>query len=624
MASPDCAPRASSSIASKRRGASSETFETPVPRGPAFFFSRVLAGLTTRLPSTRQFLPSERGPFASGSGVIGAVNGVLAFVNAIGPARIAAMGAVAALMVGFFAFVMLRWNTPQMVVLAADIPLADSAQIVRELDRLQIRHELRNDGATIMVSRPDLPRARMRLAEQNLPKGGGVGYELFDRGETLGTTSFVQNLNHLRALEGELSRSIRTIDRVQAARVHLVIPERQIFARDRQDPSASIVLRLRAPLEVAQVRAIQHLVAAGVPGMKPTGVSIVDESGRLLASGRGEDTAVAASSLEERRTTIEARLRQEVEDILGRVVGPGRARVQVAAELDWNRTTQTQDIFDPEQRVVRSTQTRGERSATQGGNQDRQVSVANELPGRQQQAGSGEGGSRESNERNEEITNFEISRTQRQEVTEAGRLRRVSVAVLVDGTYTRDGQQIAYQPRSAEEIERLATLVRSAVGFDERRGDRVEVVNLRFAEGPSMERLPATDADQGLFAFTREDIIRLIETGVVFVLGLLVLLFGVRPLLKRVLGEDAPAKDEGASPDGAVGAPALASEAGDPAAAIAPPPPETTTSKALEVAALAQAMHAQSVTKIGELVQQNPVEASTIIRSWMNEKTKAA
>jgi flagellar M-ring protein FliF len=549
------------------------------------------------------------------------VNGVLAVVKAIGPTRLAAMGAVAAIMIGFFAFVMLRWNTPQMVVLAADVPLADSAQIVRELDRLQIRHELRNEGATILVSRPDLPRARMRLAEQNLPKGGGVGYEIFDRGESLGTTSFVQNLNHLRALEGELGRSIRTIDRVQAARVHLVIPERQIFARDRQEPTASIVLRLRGALEQTQVRAIQHMVAAAVPGMKPAGVSIVDEAGRLLASGRGEETAVAASSLEERRVAMETRLRQEVEDILGRVVGPGRARVQVAAELDWNRTTQTQDIFDPEQRVVRSTQTRGERSANQGGAQDRQVSVANELPGRQAQAGSGEGGTRESNERNEEITNFEISRTQRQEVTEAGRLRRVSVAVLVDGTYARQGDQVSYQPRSAEEIERLATLVRSAVGFDERRGDRVEVVNLRFAEGPSMERLPA-EADAGLFAFTREDLMRLIETGVVLVLGLLVLLFGIRPLLKRVLGEDAKPEAPALAEGGAPGAPALGAD-GTPAPAI-PPPPETSTSKALEVAALAQQMHAQSVTKIGELVQQNPIEASTIIRSWMNEKTKAA
>jgi flagellar M-ring protein FliF len=549
------------------------------------------------------------------------VNGVTDFVRTLGPGRVAAMGAVVAILVGFFAFIIMRWSQPVMTVLMSEVALSDSAAIVRELDRMQIRHQVQNEGATILVARDDVARARMRLAEQGLPRGGHVGYEIFDRGETLGTTSFVQNLNHLRALEGELARSIRAIERVQAARVHLVMPERQVFARERQEPTASIVLRVRGGLESAQVRAIQHLVASAVPNMRPANVSIVDEAGRLLASGRGEGESLAAAGLEERRLAQEARLRRDIEDILAQVVGPGRARVQVAAELDWSRVTQTQDTFDPESRVARSNQTRTERTSSQEA-RDRQVTVGNELPGARsgaQAQPAGESGQREQTDKNEETTNFEISRTQRQEVAEAGRLKRVSVAVLVDGLYQRQGEQTTYQPRAQEELDRIAALVRSAIGFDERRGDRVEVVNLRFAAGPPVETVPTETPPASLFALGRPDLVRLIESGLFAVLALLTLLFVLRPLLKRALG-DTP------------GAPALLAPAGAPALVeggeaaprlpdpVAPPGPSQ-TDRALEVAQIAAQMHAQSVQRVGELVQLNPEEAQQIVRSWMQEGT---
>jgi len=551
------------------------------------------------------------------------------------------MGVVAVVMIGFFAFIMMRWNTPQLQALVTDANLTDSAAIVRELDRLQIRYELRNEGATIMVPRQDVPRVRMRLAEQGLPRGGGVGYELFDRGETLGTTSFVQNLNHLRALEGELARSIRALERVQQARVHLVLPERQVFARERQEPTASIVLRVRGQLEQTQVRAIQHMVAAAVPGMRPHSVSIVDESGRLLASGRGEESALTTSTLEERRLAHEQRLRREVEDLMARIVGPGRARVQVAADVDWTRSTQTQDLFDPEQRVVRSQQSRNERTLSQEG-RDRQVTVGNELPPGQrgqQQQGQGEQATRENAERTEETTNFEISRTQRQEVTEAGRLRRISVAVLVDGVYQRQGDQLVYQARPQEEIERLTALVRSAVGFDERRGDRVEIVNLRFAEGPPVQTLPPEQATPMFdLAFSRDDIVRFAEMGVLLVLGLLTLLFVVRPLLRRIFTEE---KEKAGAASGAdaqrlasdaqtAGLPAPGADGDQPGVVVqrAAQTPvvvqESATARALEVAAITSELHSQSVEKIGELVQHNPNEAVAIVRSWMNEPSNKA
>src|SRR5215203_1700440 len=275
---------------------------------------------------------------------------------------------------------MVAVTTPQMTTLFTDLTTEDSSSIIKDLERQAIPFELRNEGAVIMVPKDKVTRLRMKLAEANLPKGGGVGYEIFDKSDALGTTSFVQNINHLRALEGELSRTIRAIDRIAAARVHLVLPERPLFSRERQEPSASIVLKLRGSLEAQQVRAIRHLVASAVNGLKPTRVSVVDESGRLLADGARSDSPLGVTA-DERQVAYERRLREQIEQIVTSTVGPGRARVQLTADFDFNRVTQTSEKFDPEGRVMRSSQTREESSAAGGENRDGQVTVGNELPG---------------------------------------------------------------------------------------------------------------------------------------------------------------------------------------------------------------------------------------------------
>src|SRR5438876_4855206 len=190
-----------------------------------------------------------------------------------------AMVAVTAALIGFFAFVIMRGTTPQMTTLFIDLTAEDSSSIIKDLERQAIPFELRNEGAVRLVPKERVTRLRMKLAEGGLPKGGGVGYEIFDKSDALGATSFVQNINRLRALEGELARTIRAIDRVQFARVHLVLPERPLFSRETPEPSASIVLRVRGALEPAQVRAIRHLAASAVNGLKPQRVSIVDERG---------------------------------------------------------------------------------------------------------------------------------------------------------------------------------------------------------------------------------------------------------------------------------------------------------------------------------------------------------
>ncbi len=544
------------------------------------------------------------------------MEGLLGFLRGLGAARLVAMVAVSAALVGFFAFVIMRVTAPQMTTLFTDLSMEDSNSIVKDLERQGIAYTLRNEGAIVMVPSDKVTRLRMKLAESGLPKGGGVGYEIFDKSDALGATSFVQNINHLRALEGELARTIRALDRVQFARVHLVLPERQLFSREKAEPSASIVLRVRGALEPQQVRAIRHLAASAVTGLKPQRVSIVDETGQLLANGTANADSAEGTTADERRTAFEQRMRDHVLSIVTSVVGPGRARVQLTADFDFNRVTQTFDRFDPEGRVVRSSQTR-EESASNGAGGDGQVTVNNELPGGQQQGSSA--ASRDQSKKTEEIVNYEISRTTKTEVVEAGRVNRISAAVLVDGAYTKnDKGEMVYQPRAKEELENIATLVRSAIGYDQKRGDQLEVINLRFADPPQVVP-PAQPAGLlGFIQFTKDDMMYAIELAVMSLLGLLVLFMVVRPLVRRILTPDAPplapANTATMALPGGSGAAAAIPANGEPPSAQ---PSETT--RKIEMAQVQGQVHAQSMQRVGELAERNPTETVSIVRQWLSE-----
>lgn len=512
----------------------------------------------------------------------------------------AAMAAVTLALIGFFGFVIMRVTTPAMTTLFTDLTYEDSSAIIKDLERQGIPFELKNDGAAIMVPKDKVTRLRMKLAEGGLPKGGGIGYEIFDKSDALGSTSFVQNVNHLRALEGELARTIKAIDRIQAARVHLVLPERPLFSRETPEPSASIVLRVRGSLDPQQVRAIRHIVASAVNGMKAQRVSIVDETGQLLANG-GADANGDNASGDERRVAYEKRLRSQVETIVSSVVGSGRARVELSADFDYNKITQTSDKFDPEGRVLRSSQSREESSATANAN-DGQVTVNNELPGAQAQNGTTT--AKDQSKKSEEINNYEISRITKTEVTEAGRVNRLSVAVLVDGSYSKNEKgEVVYAARPKEDLDRIATLVRSTIGYDQKRGDQVEVVNLKFAEGPAV--IPAQEPKGllGMFDFTKDDIMYFIQLAVMMVLSLVVLFMVVRPLLKRVLAADPAA----AAPASALPAP------------VEPEPVQISANSMIDVAQVQGQVHAQSVHRVGELAERNPNETASIIRQWLTE-----
>ncbi|ODT77609.1 MAG: flagellar M-ring protein FliF [Pelagibacterium sp. SCN 64-44] len=523
------------------------------------------------------------------------------------------MAVVAVLMLGFFAFLIMRAQTPNLAPLYTGLSLEDSSAIVSELQTMNVPFELRGEGDTILIPRDQITTVRMSLAGAGLPQRGQVGYEIFDEQSTLGATSFVQNINNVRALEGELARTISSLARIKSARVHLVLPERELFRRERTDPSASIALSVRGQLSTSEIRAIQHMVASAIEGLTPSRVSIVDDQGNLLASGTADDAeSVIAGQAAERTLSFENRLRTRVEDMLANVVGAGRARVEVSAEIDFNRSTTTQETFDPESQVVRSSQLR--ETETLSGGDNGQVTVANELPGASQN--NGLAGVTDQGKTSEEITNYEISKTTQTAVTEAGAIKRLSVAVVVDGVYAADSSGVTtYAPRSADEISQILTLVRSAVGYSATRGDSVEVVNMQFAERPELAP-PGTDGNGGLLDFTRDDLMNGAEMAVTLLISLALVFFVMRPLLRKVLTPESqplalpPAAELGQH--GVLGA--------DGAVIADLSEPEQERDKTPAWVANAKSMgetQLQTLKTVGTLVEENPRQAALIVRDWL-------
>ncbi|MBV1933083.1 MAG: flagellar M-ring protein FliF [Parvibaculaceae bacterium] len=569
------------------------------------------------------------------------MNSFAEFLKSMGMGRIMALGIVGIALIGFFAYVTVRISEPQMALMYSELTQDDAAQVISELDLLNIPYSLGGDGTKIFVPQDKVLRLRLSMAERGLPKGGSVGYEIFDNTDTLGTTSFVQNLNYMRALEGELARTIGEIDQVQGARVHLVLPEREIFSRERREPSASIVLRVRGDLSRAQVKSIQHLISSAVQGLKPGKVSIIDDQGNLLASGADEEDGMLVSgALEERNLGYERRVRKQVETIVASIVGPNKARVEVSAELDFNRITRTSDTYDPESQVARSTQTVEETSsAANGAAAQNGVTVGNNLP-EAGAGGEGNGGNKESANRLEETTNYEISHTTETLIREAGGVKRLSVAVLVDGNYApQEDGSLLYAARSEAELEKINTLVRSAIGFNTERGDQVEVINLQFAARDVPE--PILAEEETFLSLTKADYFRIGESATLAILTLIVLLMIVRPLLRRVLStENMVAANGGtlalAGAGAAGGIPGADGEqALLPAGAAArlagttasgEPLPEgaeqvgNPIESMIDIAKIEGQVRESSLKKVAEIIGNHPDETMAILRSWLHEE----
>ena len=558
------------------------------------------------------------------------MNPLFKLIQSLGPARVIAMAGVAAGLIGFFIFLTARVTAPQMSLLYSDLDTTDSSQIVAQLESQQIPFEIRANGTQILVPDQQVARVRLQMAGEGLPSGGSIGYEIFDRGDTLGTTSFVQNINKVRALEGELARTIKSLDRVSGARVHLVLPERELFTRERRQPTASIVLKLKggSRLESGQVASIQHLVAAAIPDLSTSRVSIIDDRGNLLARGDGDEDggASAVSSIDEFRSKYESKIKSAVEKLLSRSVGNGKVRAEVAADLDYDRITTNSETYDPDGQVVRSTQTVSENASSTDSEGNAPVTVAGSLP--ENRGGQGDQGNTTStsNDRSEETVNFEISKSNTVKVTESGVLKRLSVAILVDGVYEGEGQNKTYKPRPPEEIEQLATLARSAVGYNEGRGDVLEVVNLRFAP---LNILDIPDEEAAFLGLGKDDYFRVAEIIIFAIVGLLVVLLVLRPLVSRALSI-AQAQAEAVA---AARTAQIEAERAQQAALSAPKGPDgqplavtdgseegEDVDSMINMAQVEGRVRASSVKKIGDIVDKHPEEALAIMRTWMYQE----
>ena len=542
---------------------------------------------------------------------------------ALGPARLAAMGAVAVGMLGMLGLMVLRGGSDQMALLYGDLDMRDSAQVVDQLSRQHIPYRIAGGGSQILVPMEQVPQARLSLAKEGLPTGGSVGYEIFDRGDGLAATEFQQQINQTRALEGELARTIRAMHGVRAVRVHLVLPRREPFARDHRNAQAGVMLTMAGVgrLDHEGVQAILNLVAAAVPELRPQNIAIVDSRGDLLARAGeplGADSiagqAASAVSAEELRHATELRLARAVEEMLERSLGAGHVRAEAAVRMSFDKVNQTEERYDPDGQVTRSTQS--VTSNNKSTEASAAVSVQNNLPNAD--AGKEGAGSREA--RQEETTNYEISRTVRTLIREQPQIDRISLAVMVDGTESTDAAgKRTWQPRTSEEIERITGLVKSAIGYDEKRGDHVDVASMRF----TTEESPPIESD-GLFGvrFEKADLLHLAQTGLFGVVGVLALLLVLRPMVLRLTtlghgGEGSGAALRSGGAMAALSGPARAAlpatPVPDPAEAIALLEDESM----VNIAQIEGQMRASSLRKIGELVEKHPEETLSIVRGWM-------
>ena len=536
-------------------------------------------------------------------------------LRALGPARLLAMAAVALGMMAMLAMLVMRSGSEQMALLYGDLDLRESGQMVEQLGRQHIPYRILAGGSQIVVPADQVANARIALAREGLPAGGSIGYEIFDRGEGFAPSDFQQKINETRAMEGELARTIGAIRGVRAVRVHLVLPRREAFARDQQEAQASVLLTMAgaARLDPQGVQAIVNLVAAAVPGLRPQNIAIVDARGNLLArAGQPVGEAATALSAEETRRATELRLDRAVEEMLERSLGPGRVRAEAAVRMNFDRVNETQERYDPEGQVPRSTQsvTVSNKSTEPNGN----VSVQNNLPNAD--AGNTGAGTQES--RQEETTNFEIGRTVRTLIREQPQIDRISLAVMVDGSdsVAADGKHL-WTPRTPEELDRISSLVKSAIGFDDKRGDHVEVVSMRFA---SEEQMPAEAGGMLGIRLEKADLLHLAQTALFGLVALLALLLVLRPMVLRLTAL-APGGMLALSSGAVLAGPGgnlLPAPAG-PAANLAPPPPVPLLEdeSMVNIAQIEGQMRASSLRKITELVDKHPDETLSIMRGWM-------
>lgn len=510
--------------------------------------------------------------------------------------------------------------TQPKALLYSNLDLKEASEVTAALDQAGIKYEAKGDGSTIMVDRDKVASTRLLVAGKGLVTSGSVGYEIFDQTSALGQTDFVQQINNKRALEGELQRTIKGWHGVTDVRVLLNIPKRQLFEEEAGNPTAAVSIGVagRKPGQ-DQVLAIQNFVAAAVGGLKPENVAVTDiKDGKSLAT-LGQGGAMGAIA-DDRKAQIERDLAERIRQQVEGVVGAGKARVEVSAEIDMAQVTEQKKTYDPDGQVIRSEQTNEEASEEGSSSNNDAVTASGNIPG-----GGGDPAFLPTNKNTTKgastVTNYEISETTRTEVVAPGTVQKLSVAVAVDGVTGpgANGKAGPYTPRTEAEMAKLNELVRAAVGFNEGRGDVVKVINVPFARDEAL----ASDGKDGMFDFTKNDLLRFAELGAGAIVVMLLLFFGLRPLLKSLN-----------QPPGGGAMPMLARAGGgnltpgqaqqiqmqvDPNTGEMLALPPSDMDQRIDIARIEGQVKASSVKRVSEFVDSHPEESVSILRSWLHE-----
>lgn len=444
-------------------------------------------------------------------------------------ARKLSLVAVAALCMVFFAILIIQSRTADYSLLFANLSSADAAQVINRLKEQKIPYKLEDGGKSIFIPADKVYESRLELAGSGLPRGGGVGFEIFDN-QSFGLTDFTQKVNYRRALQGELARTISSLGPVEGARVHLALPEKRLFKDQQQKGTASIILKIvpGGTLTESQVQGIVHLVAGSVEELQPDGVSVIDANGRILTQNRDSDAATPLNPQRlDYQAAIEKKLEQRAQSLLDRAVGPGNSLIKVTAEVDFSQQESMEESYDPSATAVRSEQVVEEKSGNP---------VNGGVPGAQGNLKDGQSISGStSSSRSDEVINYEVSKLVTKKVEPVGSVQNLSVAVLVGDRLLPPegpGEEPTYLPRNAKEMEDIEVMVTSALGLDSGRGDRIVVVSRPFESGllgdPLDQPTPVNDPYQYL---------PIIKYVLLFIAALLFYLLLVRPLLKTLRGE---------------------------------------------------------------------------------------
>lgn len=419
-------------------------------------------------------------------------------------------------------------------VLFSNLNSEDIGQVTQTLDKYKIPYEVQSHTKAVMVPGEMVLETRMKLAKDGLPKFGGVGFEIFDD-KSFGMTEFEQRLNFQRALQGELTRTISQMEEVDDVRVHLVLPEKSVFRQAQEEPSAAVVLRLKAgmKLEESSILGIVHLVSSSVPSLNPKKVTVVDGNGQMLTS-MDDDSATGDLAAFRKKHDIEKNYERKVKSLLEPIVGFGKVQVKVTADLDFTLKETTEEKFDPESIAVRSEKkTKSKESGSSAG--------AGGVVGPNAQAGASSSPGKESSDQTEQVE-YEVSKQVQKIVSPVGDVKKLSVAVVVDGKYevAAEGEEPKYAARTPEEMKNYEDLVKSAIGFNDTRGDQLKVMNLAFQ---SLDQLFASTAGGSVWQKMFNDrttytfYVNVLVNVVIAVIAILIALFLVRPVVTAWLAQ---------------------------------------------------------------------------------------